>query len=118
MHQIDFAVNITLAPGQVYDFFFDGRSSDSGYTLAYVHASNAALSGSPQDGANDSMLALDIVNGAAGLPESWTSLNNGWSKASDINVQAFGSVPDGGTTLVMLGGALAGLGALRRKFRV
>jgi len=27
------------------------------------------------------------------------------------------SVPDGGTTLAMLGGALAGLGALRRKFR-
>ena len=28
-----------------------------------------------------------------------------------------GSVPDGGTTLVLLGGALTGLGALRRKFR-
>jgi hypothetical protein len=27
------------------------------------------------------------------------------------------SVPDGGTTLVLLGGALTGLGALRRKFR-
>ncbi|MCX6878332.1 MAG: VPDSG-CTERM sorting domain-containing protein [Verrucomicrobia bacterium] len=28
-----------------------------------------------------------------------------------------GSVPDSGTTLVLLGGALTGLGALRRKFR-
>ncbi len=28
-----------------------------------------------------------------------------------------GTVPDGGTTLVLLGGALTGLGALRRKFR-
>ena len=28
-----------------------------------------------------------------------------------------GTVPDGGTTLMLLGGALVGLGALRRKFR-
>ena len=33
-----------------------------------------------------------------------------------ITVEA-GSVPDGGTTLVLLGGALTGLGALRRKVR-
>jgi hypothetical protein len=31
---------------------------------------------------------------------------------------ALQSVPDGGTTLMLLGGALMGLGALRRKFRV
>ena len=24
MHQIDFVVNITLAPGETYDFFLDG----------------------------------------------------------------------------------------------
>jgi hypothetical protein len=34
-----------------------------------------------------------------------------------VNVQVLGSVSDGGTTLVLLGGALTGLGALRRKFR-
>lgn len=33
----------------------------------------------------------------------------------DVSVGS--SVPDGGTTLVLLGGALTGLGALRRKFR-
>jgi hypothetical protein len=34
-----------------------------------------------------------------------------------IQVVGGGAVPDGGTTLVLLGGALTGLGALRRKFR-
>ena len=54
MHQIDFAVNILLAPGQTYDFFLDGTGG--AYTVPFVHASNAALSGSPQDGADNWML--------------------------------------------------------------
>ncbi len=42
---------------------------------------------------------------------------------SDLQIKAVAhytppSVPDGGATLVLLGGALIGLGALRRKFRV
>lgn len=116
LFQIDFDVNISLAPGQTYRFFIDGTDpSYSGYIFS--EASNAKLSGSPQDGADDLMLKLSIVNGVAGSPETWTSLNNGWDKASDLNVQVFGSVPDGGTTLVLLGGALTGLGALRWKFR-
>lgn len=33
------------------------------------------------------------------------------------HLSVLGRVPDGGTTLMLLGGALVGLGALRRKFR-
>ena len=115
MSQVDFAVNISLAAGQTYDFFFDGRSSDSGYTLAWAHASNAALSGSPQDGADGTMLWADVVNGSIEAVGTSTSLGNGWDKASDLNVQVFGTVPDSGATLTMLGFALLGLGMFRRK---
>ena len=38
-------------------------------------------------------------------------------KLGDNNSLAPVATPDGGTTLVLLGGALTGLGALRRKFR-
>ena len=117
MHQIDFSVNITLASGQTYNFFLDGRSSDSGdYVLPFVHASNAALSGSPQDGANNMMLTANVLNGNIASYETWTSLGNGWDKASDVNVQVFGTVPDNSATLVLLGGALLGLAAIRRRF--
>ena len=64
------------------------------------------------------MLALNILSGAAGTPESWTSLGNGWDKASDVNVQVFGHVPDAGNTLLLLGSALTGLAMLKRRYQV
>jgi hypothetical protein len=48
---------------------------------------------------------------------------NLWAGGVDYQTQLFYKgggtvdVPDGGTTLMLLGGALVGLGALRRKFR-
>ena len=46
------------------------------------------------------------------------TLSFGANNTTTYNFEATGgSVPDGGTTLVLLGGALTGLGALRRKFR-
>jgi hypothetical protein len=77
----------------------------------------------------------DDMNGALWTPDqTWTNtggsfaslgLNVGSYSVSDavtgetitIEVAGGGAVPDGGTTLVLLGGALTGLGALRRKFR-
>ena len=106
MHQIDFAVNITLAPGQVYDFFLDGSGSGDGTYVPFVHASNAALSGFPQDGADGTMLFAEVVDGSIpdGYVGTWTSLGDGWDKASDVNVQVFGTPVPEPTT--MIAGAL------------
>ncbi len=100
MHQVDFAVNIVLSAGQTYDFFLDGTGSSTGVVVPFAHASNAALSGSPQDGANDTMLYAEILNGVldSGSVGTWTSLGDGWDKASDLNVQVFGAaVPEPAT---------------------
>ena len=117
MYRVDFSVNITLAPGQTYNFFLDGNGGSN--VVPFAHASNAALSGSTQQGSDDQMLYGRIVGGLYVPADagSWTSLGDGWDKASDVNVLVTGTVPDGGTTMTLLGCALAGLGALRRKFR-
>ena len=119
MHQVDFAVNISLGAGQTYNFFLDGSGSETGIVVPFVHASNAGLSGSPQEGADSLMLYANVLGGTVdmGSVGTWTSLGDGWDKASDVNVQVFGHVPDGGATLVLLGLALVGLSTLRRKFR-
>jgi len=125
MYQVDFAVGITLAPGQVYDFFLDGTGNGvldyqgNPIVVPFVHASNAALSGSPQNGSDDSMLYAYVGGGTIALGDvgTWSSSGDGWDKASDVNVQVYGSAPEGGSTLVLMGFALAGLGALRRRIR-
>jgi hypothetical protein len=122
MHQVDFAVNITLAHGQIYDFFLDGSGSGDGTYVPFVHASNAALSGSPQDGADNLMLYAEVLGGVLDPTSigTWSPTDPppAWDKASDVNVQVFGSVPDAGSTLLFLGSALTGLALLRRRFQV
>lgn len=112
--QLDFAVSgLTLAPGQTYDFFVAGMQGSTPYV--FTHASNAAKSGSPQDGADDMMLAGILSGGSVSSVETWTSAGNGWDKPSDLNVQVFGTVPDAGSTVLLLGFALTGLGLIRRR---
>ena len=82
----------------------------------FLHASNAALSGSPQDGSDNLMLAGIYSAGTVSSVETWTSAGNGWDKASDVNVQVLGTVPDAGSTVLLLGLALTGLGLARRRF--
>ncbi len=64
-------------PGQ--DFFYP----------AYIHAANATLSGSPQEGADNQFLEFDARGTFLGTVDS---NGNGWNKSSDINVQIFGKV--------------------------
>jgi hypothetical protein len=119
MHQVDFAVNITLSAGQTYDFFLDGTGSGDGTVVPFAHASNAALSGSPQDGADNSMLYAEVVGGILDPTSvgTWDSSTDGWDKSSDVNVQVSGapaSVPEPSTYFA---GALLllplGVGAIR-----
>ncbi len=103
--QVDFTVNIALNPGQTYDFYLDGTGGAGG--VPYAEASNAALSGSLQTGADNLFLYGYISNGLfeSDSSGSTNSNGNGWNKSSDLNVQVFGdvSVPDSGATVALLG---------------
>lgn len=121
LFQIDFVVNFLLAPGQSYSFFVDGAgsaASGQGTSVPFAHASNAALSGTPQDGADDLILYARILGGLLD-PLSFGSLDtngNGWDKSSDLNVQVFGTaIPEPATlSLTLLALGFIGLLSLRR----
>ena len=89
IYQIDFSVNIALNAGQKYQFFlFRPLMYNADRTVVrsgYLHASNAALSGSPQDGADDTMQVL----APDGSVYSWQVMGDRWDKNSDANVQVF-----------------------------
>jgi len=103
MYQLNFAVNIALAPGQTYDFFLNGSGSGDGTQIPFVHASNAALSGSPQQQADNTMLYAEVVNGVVDPVNGvgpWSSDGDGWDKASDVNVQVYGNAVPEPTTII------------------
>lgn len=120
LHQVDFVVNFLLAPGQNYSFFVDGAGSaemGQGTSVPFAHASNAALSGTMQDGADDLILYARILGGTLDpLSVGSIDMRPYWDKASDLNVQVFGkAIPEPATlSLTLLGLGFIGLLSLRR----
>jgi hypothetical protein len=117
IYEVDFAVDITLAAGETFEYFFDGESSlYAGAPM--LHASNAARSGSAQEGANDLMLEARVLGGSlvSSSIVSWTSNDPAsWDKASDFNVLVIGSAVSAPATLALALAALGLMAALRRR---
>ncbi|AOX01960.1 hypothetical protein BJP34_23265 [Moorena producens PAL-8-15-08-1] len=109
--QIDFKnLKWTIEGGTTYNFGVRGVGREipeiSGLFYPwYNHASNAALSGSPQDGADNLYLLFDA---SGNLVDIVDTNGKGWDKSSDINVQIFGeatpktSVPEPVSVLALL----------------
>lgn len=110
--QVDFTnLGLSVNPGELVQFFAFGNAVDPANRAWFNHASNAGLSGTTQDGADD-LYSFIQINDLSNIG-SVDSNGNGWDKSSDINVQVFAkAVPAPGPAA--LAGA-AGLLMLRRR---
>ena len=90
--QIDFTnLNIPVRGGSKTRFGVWGMGraipgTDGQTYMWFNHASNAALSGNRQDGADGVMLKFDAAGRSEGI---LNAEGNGWDKTADINVQVF-----------------------------
>jgi len=124
LYQVDFNVNLTVSAGTFYQFFLDGpwqlydpEDANSGYVNAFLHSSNAVLSGSPQEGSDNIFLWLKFQGGLPTVVTTWDSNGDGWDKSSDGNVQIYGSPTPLPAALWLLGSGLVGLFGIRRRAR-
>lgn len=81
-------LSIAVDGGVKYNFAVDGNVTSPSFNW-FNHASNAALSGTPQEGADDLYLAWDkaALFAAPFACDSGDATNcGGWDKSSDINV--------------------------------
>jgi len=111
LYKIDFTVDWNVIGGQTYQFYLDGpwsTYSSGTYVNPFLHSSNAALSGSTQEGANNQFLWLHVNNGAQ-VVETWDSLGSGWDKSSDANVQIYGAQVPEPSLLILLSLGIAGV---------
>lgn len=122
--QIDFTVDANLEGGQKYYFFVNGlfwSNSDNIYKSSAIHSSNASLSNSTQQGADDIFLWLTMQwDGSQWVPGAITEQHSiniyGTSKGIDANIQILGSQVPAPSTLLLLGSGLLGLAAYGRRF--
>lgn len=87
-------LNWIVNGGAKYNVAIDGALRTGVDYYWFNHASNAALSGSRQDGADNAYLAWDKsnLNAPPFVCDSSDQVNcGGWDKASDINLQVFAS---------------------------
>ncbi|HKE25086.1 MAG TPA: hypothetical protein VKB88_22150 [Bryobacteraceae bacterium] len=90
--QVEFVnLNLPVDGGVKYRFgvWGMGRAIPGAAGKSYMwfnHASNAALSDAPQDGADGLILQFDATGRAAG---DLNTEGHGWDKSADINVQVF-----------------------------
>jgi hypothetical protein len=120
LYQLDFKVDIDLAAGQTLDFFLNGAYTaydGDGYVGPFLAASSSPSSpflwldvGDPTY--SDNPTVLTWFSGTGG---GTTGFGPGWNQDSVADVQVFGSAPDGGSALMLLGSSFAGLAWLRRK---
>jgi len=103
-------LNLTVEGGQLYDF---GIAAGGPFGW-FGHASNAALSGTPQDGADGLYRVFDSAGNFLNTVDSSVT---GWDKSSDINVQVTAApipLPAAGWLLLT---AVGGLGLATRRRR-
>jgi hypothetical protein len=118
INQVDWALNINVQGGQTYQFFLEGLWWKPGTLLVFspsLHASNAALSNAPQEGADDIFLFQVMHNGVSTDVVLQKNFFADIGKPADANVQVFGSVVPLPSALLLLGSGLACLVGWRCK---
>jgi hypothetical protein len=117
--QLDWnTAGLVVNAGDLTNFGVSGVTTTAGQAalgfanVVFLHSSNAALSGSTQEGADGQLRGWENVSGAWSY--DYNSNGNGWDKVSDANIQVFAApVPEPASMLALAGG-LALLARRRR----